>query len=124
MPENLDNLKQDLLNDHWKHVYNWAGISVQKLSERYDCSMDDVRSVMFEIQKTHPRPKRNPKKATCKYCDAEIVWIGKHPCDPPVLKGVTADEKVHSFRQSHFATCPYRNEARKSSDPQRNTKKC
>ena len=113
MPENLETLKQELLNDHWRHRYNWKGVSPVKLAEMYGCSADDVRSVMFEIQKEHPKPKGNPKKATCKYCNAEIVWIGKHPCDPPVLKGVTADEKVHSFRQSHFATCPHSDTARR-----------
>ena len=39
MPENLDNLKQDLLHKHWLHAYNWAGISIRKLSQRYDCSI-------------------------------------------------------------------------------------
>ena len=127
MPANLDTLKNDLLNDHWKHAYNWAGISIRKLSERYSCSMDDVRHAMTRIAQEHPPPKSkakverevspqpsgcrdlpstlNSEETTCKSCFAPIVWIGKHPCDPPVLKVVTADGKVHTARGSHFATC-------------------
>ena len=55
MSRNLDALKTDLLDDHWKHVYNWAGLSIRKLSERYDCSMDDVRHAMAQIAKEHPK---------------------------------------------------------------------
>ena len=114
-PTNLEMLKQDLLDGHWLQRYNWKGLSPVKIAEQRGCSADDVRSLMFEIQKENPpKPKKNRRKSTCKYCGAEIVWIGTHPCDPPVLKGVTADEKVHTFRQSHFATCPRANQARKS----------
>lgn len=110
----LETLKQELLDDHWRHCYSWKGLSPVKIAKQHGCSPDDVRSLMFEIQKENPpKPKANHRKSTCKYCGAEIVWIGKHPCDPPVLKGVTADEKVHAFRQSHFATCPRANQARK-----------
>ena len=113
MPANLDTLKNDLLNDHWKHAYNWAGISIRKLSERYSCSMDDVRQVMMQIAKENPKPKAMPNEGQCKSCFAPIVWIGKHPCDPPVLKVVTADGKVHTARGSHFATCPQADQHRK-----------
>jgi len=110
----LETLKQELLDDHWRHCYSWKGLSPVKIAKQQGCSADDVRSLMFEIQKENPpKPKEtNHRKSTCKYCGAEIVWIGKHPCDPPVLKGVTADGKVHAFRQSHFATCPRANQAR------------
>lgn len=115
MGKNIEALRQELLDDHWLHAYSWKGLSPVKLAKAYKCSADDVRSLMFDIQKAHPKPLKNATQDTCKYCGAPIVWIGKHPCDPPVLKGVTADEKVHSFRQSHFATCPYRNQARRAS---------
>lgn len=112
----LETLKQELLDDHWRHCYSWKGLSPVKIAAQQGCSPDDVRSLMFEIQKTHPKPKGNSYgKGTCKYCGAAVVWIGEYICDPPVLKGITADGRWHSFRQSHFATCPRANQARKSS---------
>lgn len=114
MDQNLDNLKNELLNDHWKHAYNWAGMSIGKLSERYNCSMDDVRHVMARIAQEHPKPKAKANEDTCKTCFAPIVWIGKHPCDPPVIKGVDAAGKVHAVRQSHFVTCPQADQHRKA----------
>lgn len=116
-PTNLEMLKQDLLDGHWLQRYNWKGLSPVKIAEQRGCSADDVRSLMFEIQKENPpKPKGNAYgKGTCKYCGAEVVWIGEYICDPPVLKGITADGRWHSFRQSHFATCTQANQARKSS---------
>ena len=72
--------------------------------------MNDVQKVMAQIQRKHPKPKGS---GTCDSCGAPIVWIGRHTCNPPILKGVTADVKVHSFRESLFVTCPNANNHRK-----------
>ena len=111
----MEMLKQELLDDHWRHCYSWKGLSPVKIAEQQGCSADAVRSLMFEIQKAHPKPKENHRKSTCKYCGAAVVWIGEYICDPPVLKGIAADGKVHAFRQSHFATCTRADQARRQS---------
>ena len=120
MPENLKTLKQELLDDHWRECYSWKGLSPVKIAEQRGCSADDVRALMFEIQKEHPPPKTKQKHngtntGTCKYCGAAVVWIGEYICDPPVIKGIDAVGNRHTVRQSHFATCPRASQARKSS---------
>ena len=63
MGRHIEELRQELLNDHWRHCYNWKGVSPVKLAKMYKCSADDVRSLMFDIQKAHPRsPKRSKNR--------------------------------------------------------------
>ena len=40
--------------------------------------MNDVRKVMAQIQRKHPKPKGS---GTCDSCGAPIVWIGRHTCN-------------------------------------------
>ena len=48
MSSNIEELRQELLNDHWRHCYNWKGVSPVKLAKMYKCSADDVRSLMCQ----------------------------------------------------------------------------
>lgn len=78
-----------------------------QVADAHACSADYVRRVMGLIQKEFPKPTpKHPNESRCKSCGAPIVWMGKHPCDIPILKGVTADGQVHRFRQLHSETCP------------------
>ena len=101
------------LTAHWKEEYNWQGLSIAKLAQRYKCSMDEVRTAIAEIQKDNPRPSRQVYD-TCKSCGAPIVWMNRHPFNAKMLKGAAADGKIQSFRESHFATCPNANQHRKA----------
>lgn len=113
MNNNMHDLKQDLTKEHWKYNFNWTGLSIDKIAKRYNCSMDDVRRIMAAIEREHPKPRRRSKNDKCETCRAPIVWIGEHPCDPPIFKGVDATEKVHTVRQSHLASCPQADRHRK-----------
>ena len=62
MGRHIEELRQELLNDHWRHCYNWKGVSPVKLAKMRGCSADDVRSLMFDIQKAHPKPKRSKNR--------------------------------------------------------------
>ena len=59
----------------------------------------------------------------CGQCGAEVVWVvmaqtGKRmPCDPKLLRVVSADGIVYSGRESHFATCPAAAKMRKPAGP-------
>ena len=113
---NLSDLKTDLFNNHWKKRHNWAGISIRKYAEKYNCSMDVVRATMYEIAQEHPKAKRKQwNETTCDSCGDPIIFINKHPCNPRIFKVVTAEGKVVTGRESHFATCTNPNHHRKAS---------
>lgn len=111
----LMQLKDDLYKNHWREQYNWHGVSISKLATHYNCSEDHVRQAMIELQQENPKPKATPQKDKCKSCNAPIVWMEKHPFDPPVIKGMDAAGKWHTVRQSHFASCPHADQHRKAS---------
>ena len=114
----LNALRRDLYYDHWGHKdspYTWDGIDPAELAIEYNCSEKEVKKVMASIAQQHPNPKKSkekklaeaaPNNGDCRSCGAPIVWIDKHPCDPAIVKGVSADGSIQSVRISHFATCP------------------
>ena len=74
----VEMLKNDLYYDHWAHVFNWAGLSIDKLAQMYNCTMDDVRRSMAAIAKEHPKPKPVQKwkhiesRGPCRTCGRVI----------------------------------------------------
>ena len=74
----LDDLKSDLYRDHWVQRYNWSGLSIGKLAEMYNCTMDDVRQTMAAIATEHPKPKPAQKwrhiefRKPCRTCKRVI----------------------------------------------------
>ncbi|MDE0401289.1 MAG: hypothetical protein OXL96_26120 [Candidatus Poribacteria bacterium] len=62
MGRHIEELCQELLNDHWRHCYNWKEVSPVKLAKMRGCSADDVRSLMLDIQKAHPKPRRKGRR--------------------------------------------------------------
>ncbi len=114
--KNIEDLKTDLTKKHWLDVYNWAGLSIKKIADAYNCKPDDVRFAMAEIAQEHPKSKtrRASNEGTCRTCGAPIVWINKHPCNPKVINGIDGVGKVVKVRESHFSSCPQAKEHRKN----------
>ncbi|MDE0316406.1 MAG: hypothetical protein OXM61_16075 [Candidatus Poribacteria bacterium] len=108
-----EQIKNDLYTNHWQHTYSWHGVKMSKLADHYNCSIDDIRALMIDVQTAHPKPKSAANQTTCKTCGAPIVFVNKHPCDPSVHKFIDAAGKVHTGRISHFATCPDADKHRK-----------
>ena len=66
--------------------------------------MGVVRATMYEIAQEHPKAKpKQWNETTCDTCGDPIIFINNHPCNPKVFKVVTADGKVVTGRESHFA---------------------
>ena len=96
----------NFLFKHWTRAFNWSGISPMRVADEYECSAEYVRTVMRAIETTHLKPlPAHPKQKTCKYCSEPIIFVGKHACNIPVIKGVAIDEKIQTFRQLHCYTC-------------------
>jgi len=102
--EPIKDLYTELLDDHWRHAYKWNGIDPAYMAERHTCSLGYVRRVMLQIEKDHPKPRQS-NVAICESCGADVVYIGGHACDPPVLKAVCADGTTQSVRLPHHRTC-------------------
>lgn len=47
----------ELLDDHWLHGYNWAGLSIDILAKRYNVSVDEIETAMGRIAAENPKPK-------------------------------------------------------------------
>lgn len=66
--------------DHYDHVHNWAGIEaiIEKVSRHTQCSVDDLREMMREIEVKHPKPKKKRAwrniefKKPCRTCGRVI----------------------------------------------------
>ena len=96
-------LKTDLLDNHWRKVYNWNEVDdnvLRYLSDRWQCSVGYIKSVMREIERAYPKPKHKDA-ATCPKCKRTVIYIGKHACEPPVVSFVAADETIHKGRVPH-----------------------
>ena len=100
MSRQTTDLKQDMLHQHWLHVYNWDDFPMDFATDRYNCSAEYVRTVMRDIEKANPKPK-NRNADTCRKCQQPIIWIGKHACEEAILEVVLADETLHSGRIPH-----------------------
>lgn len=102
---------EELLENHWRHVYSWRGLEMDALIKRYELPRAEILSILCEIAHTHPSPDY-PAKTTCKSCGMAIVFMRderknkSHPCDPKRRKILGVDGQFHEGRESHFASCP------------------
>ena len=51
---------QELRIDHWEQVYNWNDVEalIEVAARRAGCSVDELRQIMREIEKKHPKPRK------------------------------------------------------------------
>ena len=104
--------------------HNWAGLSIEKLSKRYERDMNAVRMAMGQIALEHGKPKSKPSakakpmetkgdKSTCASpkCQATIQWIktiaGEKMCVDPGVKTIIDKNtgEVATGFTPHWATC-------------------
>ena len=52
----LEELKDDLLNDHWLEGFGWESVDIPELAETYNCRQSEVQGIMKEIEAEHPAP--------------------------------------------------------------------
>ena len=104
------------LTNHYLSKHNWAGLSIEKLSKRYNCEMNTVWMTMAQIAQKHKRsPKQSEKedKSLCASprCGMKIMWIKtvaeKNMCVDPgggVIIDPKTGEVVRGF-VPHWVTC-------------------
>ena len=104
------------LTAHYLNKRNWAGLSIEKLSKRYERDMNAVRMAMGQIALEHGKPKPKPNgnpKSTCASpkCQATISWIetiaGEKMCVDPGVKTIIDNDtgEVATGFTPHWATC-------------------
>ena len=112
---------EELLENHWRHVYSWRSLEMDTLIERYEQPRKVILEILREIAHTHPSPDV-PAKTTCKSCGMAIVFMQDeikakaHPCDPKIHRILGVDRRFHDGRESHFASCPDADWWRKGGD--------
>ena len=112
-----EELRDDLLKDHWMWTYSWRGVSLAFLERGYEVPRAAILSIMRDIAHKHDPPDtENLPNSRCKSCGMRIVW-GKqngraHPLDPKILNVLTAEGKLVRGRESHFVSCPNAKEHR------------
>ena len=120
-------MRTELTDDHWLVYYDWLNADPVRLSERYHCTPKQVEEMMRRIERENPKPKdfeskdetlakKSPNGDTCEFCELPIVWIDQQPCNPAILKFVTADGKIATGRESHKETCPHANRWQNNTD--------
>lgn len=59
-----EQIYQELLKDHWEHVYNWDAIEarIEVAARRAKCSVETLREIMREIEQKYPKPKPKRKR--------------------------------------------------------------
>ena len=118
------------LTNHYLDKRNWTGLSIEKLSKRYERDMNAVRMAMGQIALEHGKTKAKAKakaketegdKSTCASpkCQATITWIktlaGKDMCVDPGVKTIIDKDTggVATGFTPHWATCKDPNYFRK-----------
>lgn len=59
--QNLRELKRELIEDHWKHVYNWNDFTervIFLIARRHRCAQQQVRDAMQVIERQYPKPRK------------------------------------------------------------------
>lgn len=112
MTTKLEEVKDEILNDHWRWSYSWRGVQLELLEKRYKLPRKEILSIMREIAHSLDPPGESIKKLPrCRSCGMRIVW-GKSeegkaiPLDPRILHIISAQGQRVSGRESHFVSCP------------------
>ena len=106
-----EQLRNDLLKDHWLWNYSWRGVKLEYLEKGYGVPRAKILSMMRDIAHKYDPPNADKlPKSRCKSCGMRIFW-GKlnedpHPFDPKVLVIGTDTGKTERGRESHFVSCP------------------
>ena len=112
-------LERDMTYEHWlpndsPHAYTWKGFDVDVVAAHYNVKPSQVREIMKAITAKYPPStpdtnaelaKKSPSGDTCDKCGEPIVWVQFQPCNPRIIRGVSADGNRHTVRENHRETC-------------------
>lgn len=61
-----DEIYQELKTAHWELVYNWNAVEskIDAAARRADCSVDELRQMMRDIETKYPKPQPKKKRKT------------------------------------------------------------
>ena len=115
-----DQLRNDLIKDHWMWNYSWRGVKLEYLEKGYGVPAADILTILRDIaQKYDPPDVAKLPNSRCESCGMRIFWGklngGSHPFDPKILVVGTDAGKIERGRESHFVSCPNAKAHRKSS---------
>lgn len=106
-----EQLRAELLKDHWMWNYSWRGVKLEYLEKAYGVPPAEILSIMRAIAHTYDPPDvAKLPNSRCSSCGMRIIW-GKqsdraHPLDPKILNVLTGQGKLVRGRESHFVSCP------------------
>ena len=114
---NIEQLRTDLIRDHWTWSYSWRGLPLEYLEKTYGVTRAEILPIMRDIaHKYDPLDVENLPNSRCKSCGMRIFWGklngGAHPFDPKILVIGTDEGKIERGRESHFVSCPNAKEHR------------
>ena len=106
-----EQLRDDLLKDHWMWTYSWRGVKLEHLEKGYGVPSAEILSILRDIAHKHDPPDTDKlPNSRCNSCGMRIIWgklNGKaHPLDPKILNVLTAEGELVQGRESHFVSCP------------------
>lgn len=113
-----EQLRDELLKDHWMWNYSWRGVKLEYLEKAYGVPRAEILSIMRDIAHNYDPPDvAKLPNSRCNSCGMRILW-GKqsnrsHPLDPKILNVLTAEGTLVRGRESHFVSCPNAKEHRK-----------
>ena len=115
-----DQLRNDLIKDHWMWNYSWRGVKLEYLEKGYGVPAADILTILRDIaHKYDPPDVAKLPNSRCESCGMRIFWGklngGSHPFDPKILVVGTDADKIERGRESHFVSCPNAKAHRKSS---------
>ena len=109
--KSTEQLRTDLIRDHWTWSYSWRGLKLEYLEKTYGVPRSEILPIMRDIaHKYDPPDVEKLPNSRCNSCGMRIIW-GKqsdkaHPLDPKILNVLTAEGKLVRGRESHFVSCP------------------
>ena len=112
-------MERDITTKHWlpndsELSYTWHTLNVEEVAAHYHTSQKTVRETLKRIEAKYPKPvpdtaaelaRNSPSGDTCDKCGEPIVWVQFQPCNPRVIRGVSADGNRHTVRENHRETC-------------------
>lgn len=106
-----EQLRDELLKDHWMWNYSWRGVKLETLERMYRVPSAEILAIMRDIaHKYDPPDAEKLPNSRCRSCGMRIFWGklngGSHPFDPKILVIGTDVGKTERGRESHFVSCP------------------